>query len=61
MRKRILSMLLLVMGLTATAQVDNILINDKNYHVDVIESQDIGPGIHHQEFYIFLLIPYMIL
>ena len=47
MRKRILSMLLLVMGLTATAQVDNILINDKNYHVDVIESQDIGPGIHH--------------
>ena len=40
-------MLLLVMGLTATAQVDNILINDKNYHVDVIESQDIGPGIHH--------------
>jgi hypothetical protein len=35
------------MGLMASAQVDNILINDNNYHVDVIESQDIGPGIHH--------------
>ena len=47
MRKRILSMMLLSMGLVASAQVDTILINDVNYHVDVIESQDIGPGIHH--------------
>ena len=47
MRKRILSMMLLAMGLVASAQVDTILINDVNYHVDVIESQDIGPGIHH--------------
>ncbi|MBR5551260.1 MAG: phosphodiester glycosidase family protein [Muribaculaceae bacterium] len=47
MRKRLLTMMLLSMGLMASAQVDNILINDKNYHVDVIESQDIGPGIHH--------------
>ena len=39
--------MLLAMGFTAMAQVDTILINDKNYHVDVIESQDIGPGIHH--------------
>ena len=47
MRKKLLSMLLLAVGVTATAQVDTILINDKNYYVDVIESQDIGPGIHH--------------
>ena len=47
MRKRLLSGMLLLAGLMASAQVDNILINDKNYHVDVIESQDIGPGIHH--------------
>ena len=47
MRKRILSGLLLLVGLVASAQVDTIFINDKNYHVDVIESQDIGPGIHH--------------
>ena len=47
MRKRLLTMMLLSMGLMASAQVDNILINDNNYHVDVIESQDIGPGIHH--------------
>ena len=40
-------MLLLAVGFTAVAQVDTIFINDKNYHVDVIESQDIGPGIHH--------------
>ncbi len=47
MRKRLLSGVLLLAGLMASAQVDTILINDKNYHVDVIESQDIGPGIHH--------------
>ena len=47
MRKRILSVMLLLAGLVASAQVDTIFINDKNYHVDVIESQDIGPGIHH--------------
>ena len=47
MRKKLLSLMLLAMGFTAMAQVDTILINDKNYHVDVIESQDIGPGIHH--------------
>ena len=40
-------MLLLAVGFSAAAQVDTIVINDKNYHVDVIESQDIGPGIHH--------------
>lgn len=40
-------MLLLAVGVTAAAQVDTIVINDKNYHVDVLESQDIGPGIHH--------------
>ena len=47
MKKKLLSMLLLAVGFTAVAQVDTIFINDKNYHVDVIESQDIGPGIHH--------------
>ena len=47
MRKQLLSMMLLVTGVMASAQIDTILINDNNYHVDVIESQDIGPGIHH--------------
>lgn len=47
MRKRLLSMMLLAMGFNALAQVDTILINDNNYHVDVIESLDLGPGIHH--------------
>ncbi len=47
MRKRLLSMMLLAMGFNALAQVDTILINDNNYHVDVVESLDLGPGIHH--------------
>ena len=47
MRKQLLSVMLLLAGLMASAQVDTIFINDKNYHVDVIESLDIGPGIHH--------------
>ena len=47
MLKKLLLVLLLAMGFIAKAQVDTIVINDKNYHVDVIESQDIGPGIHH--------------
>ena len=47
MMKRLLSGMLLFAGLMASAQVDTIFINDKNYQVDVLESQDIGPGIHH--------------
>ena len=47
MRKLLLTASLFFAGITASAQVDTILINDKNYRVDVIESQDIGPGIHH--------------
>ena len=47
MLKKLLLVLLIAVGFTSKAQVDTILINDKNYHVDVLESQDIGPGIHH--------------